>query len=212
MREGSAAKTGPRNAGRRREVLNSLILKAPASWVTSGAFSVLSSGYVADSRDVAGGEVSRRQARDAAADARGGPGRGKRHHLAEVEPDATDESGSESPRRAATASEPNDERLEIIYEDPDVLVVNKPAGLLTSTVEREKRATLLAMVRHARPRDRIGLIHRLDRDAGGLLIFSKTERAYHSLKCSSFDTASIENTGRWSTERPSRLKGESSHA
>ena len=36
---------------------------------------------------------------------------------------------------------------EIVYEDADVLVVNKPPGLLTSTVPREPRPTLLAMVR-----------------------------------------------------------------
>src|SRR5689334_8712081 len=37
--------------------------------------------------------------------------------------------------------------LPIVYEDADVLVVNKPAGLLTSTVPREPRPTLLTMVR-----------------------------------------------------------------
>src|SRR5688572_31556521 len=37
--------------------------------------------------------------------------------------------------------------LNIVYEDADVLVVNKPPGLLTSTVERERRPTLLARVR-----------------------------------------------------------------
>jgi len=74
----------------------------------------------------------------------------------------------------------------IVYEDDDILVVNKPAGLLTSTVPRERRPTLLAQVReyftfHDR-RARIGLIHRLDRDASGLLIFSKNHAAYRSLK------------------------------
>ncbi len=37
--------------------------------------------------------------------------------------------------------------VEVIYEDEDLLVVNKPPGLLTSTVPGEKRPTLLAMVR-----------------------------------------------------------------
>lgn len=76
--------------------------------------------------------------------------------------------------------------LEIIHEDRDILVVAKPAGLLTSTVPREKRPTLLAAVnRHLErtsPYARIGLIHRLDRDAAGLLVFSKCPQAYHSLK------------------------------
>lgn len=74
----------------------------------------------------------------------------------------------------------------IVYEDDDILVVNKPAGLLTSTVPRERRPTLLAQVREyvtsVQPWARIGLIHRLDRDASGLLIFSKNHLAYRSLK------------------------------
>src|SRR5687768_16333126 len=57
--------------------------------------------------------------------------------------------------------------LRIVYEDEDLLVVDKPAGLLTSTVPREPRVTLLAQVRtHVAttdPRARIGLVHRLDR-------------------------------------------------
>ncbi len=76
--------------------------------------------------------------------------------------------------------------LSIVYEDEDVLVANKPAGLLTATNAREKRQTLLALVReHVRtkhPRAQVGLIHRLDRDAAGLLVFSKNHQAYLSLK------------------------------
>ena len=76
--------------------------------------------------------------------------------------------------------------LRVIYEDADVLVVYKPAGLLTSTVPRERRPTLLAAVRRYlaqhEPRARVGLIHRLDREASGLLVFSKHDRAFRSLK------------------------------
>ena len=85
-------------------------------------------------------------------------------------------------------------RLDVVYEDDDVLVVDKPPGLLTSTVPREPRPTLLAMVREhveanapARGRPRVGLIHRLDRDASGLLVFSKTHAAYLSLKRQFFE-------------------------
>ncbi len=74
----------------------------------------------------------------------------------------------------------------IIYEDADLLVIQKPAGLLTSTVPREPRPTALAAVTqylHATsPAARVGLIHRLDRDASGLLVFSKTSAAFASLK------------------------------
>lgn len=74
----------------------------------------------------------------------------------------------------------------IIHEDADILVIEKPAGLLTSTVPREPRPTALAMVREylaaADPSARVGLIHRLDREASGLLIFSKNNLAFDSLK------------------------------
>ena len=76
--------------------------------------------------------------------------------------------------------------LRVVYEDDDVVVVDKPAGLLTSTVPREPRPTLLAEVR-GHLKGRIGLIHRLDRDASGLLVFSKTHEAYRSLKQQFFD-------------------------
>lgn len=77
--------------------------------------------------------------------------------------------------------------FEIIHEDPDILVIDKPAGLLTSTNPREKRPTVLAMLmqHYETPRHRntkIGLIHRLDRDASGLLIFSRNAAAFDSLK------------------------------
>jgi 23S rRNA pseudouridine1911/1915/1917 synthase len=76
--------------------------------------------------------------------------------------------------------------LQVVFEDADLLVVNKPAGLLTSTNPGERRPTLLAQVREhvaaQDPRARVGLIHRLDRDAAGLLVFSKNAPAYHALK------------------------------
>lgn len=76
--------------------------------------------------------------------------------------------------------------LQIIFEDDFLLVVSKPPGLLTATNPHEKRPTLLAKVTEylarTSPRSRIGLIHRLDKDARGLLVFSKNEFAYFSLK------------------------------
>jgi 23S rRNA pseudouridine1911/1915/1917 synthase len=82
-------------------------------------------------------------------------------------------------------------RLNIVFEDADIIVVDKPAGLLTSTVPGEKRPTLLAAVREyvarREPRARVGLIHRLDRDASGLLVFSKNHESYRSLKQQFFE-------------------------
>lgn len=78
----------------------------------------------------------------------------------------------------------------IIFEDADILVIDKPAGLLTSTGPRERRPTALAAVREylsADPIAKVGLIHRLDREASGLLVFSKTRVAYDALKRQFFD-------------------------
>lgn len=81
--------------------------------------------------------------------------------------------------------------LYLIHEDADILVISKPPGLLTSTVPHERRPTALAIVRRylveRNPRDRAGLIHRLDRDASGLLVFSKNNFAFESLKKQFFE-------------------------
>lgn len=79
----------------------------------------------------------------------------------------------------------------IEYEDDDVLVIDKPPGLLTSTVPREPRPTALAAVSEYFSRTaseaRVGLIHRLDRDASGLLVFTKNAEAFRSLKQQFFE-------------------------
>ena len=91
-----------------------------------------------------------------------------------------------SVRRNAPARLP----FKIVHEDADLIVVDKPSGILTSTVPGETRPTLLAIVRDYvaanEPRAQLGLIHRLDRDASGLLVFSKNDAAYKSLKTQLF--------------------------
>lgn len=81
--------------------------------------------------------------------------------------------------------------FDIVYEDADVLVVDKRPGVITSSGPHDRRPTLLGHVRQylheTDPRARVGLIHRLDRDAMGLLIFSKSNEAYESLKTQFFD-------------------------
>ena len=87
-------------------------------------------------------------------------------------------------RKPSTAkTRPLARGLVIIYEDRDILVVDKPPGLLTVGTDREKSRTayfiLTNYVRKGRPRsrDRVFIVHRLDRDASGILIFAKTEQA-----------------------------------
>ncbi len=115
--------------------------------------------------------------------------------LAEADAVAVDEGPRERPPAAPSRAGPDGRGVrlppvDVLYEDDDLLVAIKPAGLLTSTTPREPRPTLLAAVKaHVANRDRrtrVGLIHRLDRDASGLLVFSKSDAAYHDLKTQFF--------------------------
>src|SRR5271157_733808 len=73
--------------------------------------------------------------------------------------------------------------LVILYEDRDILVVDKPAGLLTIGTDRDKFRTayfiLTDYVRKgsARCRNRVFIVHRLDRETSGVLVFAKNEEA-----------------------------------
>ncbi len=70
--------------------------------------------------------------------------------------------------------------LTIIYEDQDLIVINKPSGLLTIATDKEKRKTAYAIlsnyVKMADPENKIFIIHRLDRETSGLLMFAKNEK------------------------------------
>jgi len=73
--------------------------------------------------------------------------------------------------------------LTIVYEDSDLIVVEKPSGLLTMGTAREKEATLYFMLNEyerAKTKDesgRVYIVHRLDRDASGLIVFAKSDAA-----------------------------------
>jgi len=77
-------------------------------------------------------------------------------------------------------------RLHVVYEDDDVIVVDKPAGLLTIATERQRRRTVYAhLTAHAqtrKPPTRIFIVHRLDRLASGLLVFATSAVAKQQLQ------------------------------
>lgn len=75
--------------------------------------------------------------------------------------------------------------LTLLHEDRDVLVVVKANGLLTVATEREKDTTAQAYLNHylgARGEDRVHVVHRLDRETSGVLVFAKTFHARETLK------------------------------
>lgn len=71
--------------------------------------------------------------------------------------------------------------LQIIYEDEYLLAVNKPAGLLTVATEGEKIRTAYAALSGMRRGD-IFVVHRLDRDTSGVLLFAKSAKIRDALQ------------------------------
>ena len=82
-------------------------------------------------------------------------------------------------------SEPEALDLDIIFEDEDCLVVNKPVGLVVHPGAGNPRGTLMnGLLHHAPGLDqlpRAGIIHRLDKDTSGLLLVAKTLQAQTAL-------------------------------
>jgi 23S rRNA pseudouridine1911/1915/1917 synthase len=69
-------------------------------------------------------------------------------------------------------------RLDIIYEDKDIIVINKPAGLLSVSTDRESRDTAYCLVNDylKNKRGRVWIVHRLDRETSGVMLFAKSEK------------------------------------
>ena len=78
--------------------------------------------------------------------------------------------------------------IKIIFEDDDLIVIEKPAGLLTIASEKEKTKTAyyqlneFLKLRTPRTRERIFIVHRLDRDTSGLIVFAKNEKVKRTLQ------------------------------
>ena len=92
-----------------------------------------------------------------------------------------------SPRGSGrTEAPPLPQGLHVVHMDEDIAVVEKPPGMLTIATEREKRRTAYAYLReHVKATDpsaKIFIVHRLDRDTSGLLVFAKTPEAKERLQ------------------------------
>jgi 23S rRNA pseudouridine1911/1915/1917 synthase len=113
------------------------------------------------------------------------------------------------PPTAPAIPQGQDIPLEVVYEDKDLIVINKPAGLvvhpaagtLVNALIAHCGASMLSIGGEARP----GIVHRLDKDTSGLLVAAKTERAMASL-AKQFANHTIErayNAVVWGTPRDS---------
>lgn len=79
------------------------------------------------------------------------------------------------------------QRIELVYEDDDVLVINKGYGMLsvgTQSKKREENAydIMRAYVKSVDPRNKLWVVHRLDRHTTGLMMFAKSEQAHEVLR------------------------------
>jgi 23S rRNA pseudouridine1911/1915/1917 synthase len=127
--------------------------------------------------------LSRRAARDAV-----------RAGRVEVGGAVRDEPGMELPEASKLDYDPNRParrsvrtRLTVLVEDPLFLIVDKPAGLLTvQTAEHEEDtlfARTLAYLHHRyRKRAWVGVVHRLDKETSGALVFARTREALRKLQ------------------------------
>ncbi|GAB3940167.1 RluA family pseudouridine synthase [Spirosoma harenae] len=70
--------------------------------------------------------------------------------------------------------------LTILYEDPSIIVINKQAGLLSMATNKEQNRTaygiLSSYVKKVNPGNKIFIIHRLDRETSGVMMFAKSEK------------------------------------
>ncbi|MHB8516684.1 MAG: RluA family pseudouridine synthase, partial [Dehalococcoidia bacterium] len=94
----------------------------------------------------------------------------------------------EVPAPSAGVAQPEDIPLDVIYEDDDLLVVNKPAGMTVHPAPGHVTSTLVnAILAHCDDLSGIGgvmrpgIVHRLDRDTSGLIVVAKNDAAHNAL-------------------------------
>ncbi len=80
-----------------------------------------------------------------------------------------------------------DSSLEVLFEDADAVAVFKPAGLLTHPTEAKEKDTLLSrvsswMAKRAKGRPYVSVVHRLDKNTSGVLVFALSKRGMVSLQ------------------------------
>jgi len=77
-------------------------------------------------------------------------------------------------------------KLDIIHIDQDIVVINKPSGLLTIATDKEKRKTAYSIlsnfVKTEHPENKIFIIHRIDRETSGLLMFARSEKVKQQIQ------------------------------
>ena len=80
----------------------------------------------------------------------------------------------------------NKKKLDILYEDKFIIIVNKPSNLLTISTEKEKERTLFHYVfdylKKKNKNNKVFIVHRLDKDTSGIVMFAKDEKIKFDLQ------------------------------
>lgn len=78
------------------------------------------------------------------------------------------------------------DKLDIVFEDKDIIVINKKPHLLTISTENEKEKTLFHQVmlylKKKNKNNKVFIVHRLDKDTSGLIVFAKNENIKRKLQ------------------------------
>jgi 23S rRNA pseudouridine1911/1915/1917 synthase len=78
--------------------------------------------------------------------------------------------------------------MKVLFEDASIIVIDKPENLLSMATEAERNKTAYAFLTdyvrrgNSKSRERVWIVHRLDRETSGLMVFAKTEVAKHTLQ------------------------------
>ena len=104
------------------------------------------------------------------------------------------------PEAVDAEPQPQDIPLDVVYEDKDIIVVNKPYGMVVHPAPGAADGTLVnALLYHCHDLSGIGgvkrpgIVHRIDKDTSGLLVAAKNDNS-HKLLCEQFAEHSIERT------------------
>ena len=115
--------------------------------------------------------------------------------------DADDEIEVEIPPPVPAIPEPEDIPLNVVFEDEDVIVIDKPAGMVVHPAPGHFGGTLVNALLHYLPElaniggvARPGIVHRLDQYTSGLIIVAKSEKAMEGLAKAFSDHKSVEKT------------------
>ena len=107
----------------------------------------------------------------------------------------------EIPPPVPAVPEPEDIPLDIVFEDDDIVVVNKPPGMVVHPAPGHFSGTLVNALLHHCPGlagiggvARPGIVHRLDQDTSGLVAVAKTQKAMDALARAFADHKSVEKT------------------